>query len=106
MVIKETYIFTDIIQQLMTDDEYVTLQEQLVCFPRSGKLIKGSKGLRKLRWKTADKGKRGGIRIIYYSLEQQDQIYLLYAYQKNQQADLTAQQLKQLVALVKEELET
>lgn len=106
MVIKETAIFTNIIQQLITDDEYILLQEYLVCFPKYGKLIKGSKGLRKFRWKKANIGKRGGIRIIYYFLEQQDQIYFLYAYQKNQQADLTAQQLKQLVALVKEELET
>ncbi|OGT53477.1 MAG: hypothetical protein A3E84_03085 [Gammaproteobacteria bacterium RIFCSPHIGHO2_12_FULL_42_13] len=104
MVIIETTIFTSLIQALLTDEEYSELQETLVCNPRGGAVIKGSGGLRKIRCKIAWKGKRGGVRIIYYYLDQVDQIYMLYAYQKNRQSDLTGQQIKKLQAVVMQEI--
>jgi mRNA-degrading endonuclease RelE of RelBE toxin-antitoxin system len=104
MVIKETHIFTRIIQELMPDDEYRKLQEALVENPKSGDVIQGSGGLRKIRWKLPAKGKRGGARVIYYHLDKDNQIYMIYAYKKNEQSDLTKEQLKQLKLVVEEEL--
>jgi len=66
MVIIETSIFTKRIKELMSDNVYSELQNALVAYPESGKLIQGSGGLRKIRWGTAGKGKRGGVRAIYY----------------------------------------
>ncbi|MGM0599896.1 MAG: type II toxin-antitoxin system RelE/ParE family toxin [Candidatus Rifleibacteriota bacterium] len=72
--------------------------------PVAGNIIKGSGGLRKLRWKSGQKGKRGGSRIIYYWYKEMEAIYMLYAYAKNRQEDLTRDQLKILSKLVEEEL--
>lgn len=56
-----------------------------------------------VRWSAQGRGKRGGIRVIYYRIEE-DVIYMLFAYPKNKQEDLTTEQLKVLSALVAEEV--
>jgi hypothetical protein len=61
-----------------------------------GKIIKGSGGLRKLRWSAKGHGKSGGVRIIYYWFTTHDTILLLFAYAKNERDDLTREQLEQL----------
>ena len=66
MVIIETSVFTKIIQSLMRDDEYRFFQSHLVEVPDADEIIQGSGGLRKVRWKLDGRGKRGGVRIIYY----------------------------------------
>ena len=100
MVIVETPIFTRLIQELMSDDEYKDLQEALVCRPDTGDLIKGSGGLRKVRWKQEGKGKSGGARVIYYWVTNDDHIRMLLAYPKSKQDNLTQAQVKQLKAIV------
>ena len=64
MVIIETSVFTRLIRELMSDDNYSELQDALIQKPDAGSLIPGSGGLRKVRWKVEGKGKRGGVRII------------------------------------------
>ena len=59
-------------------------------------------GLRKIRWKNANKGKRGGARIIYYFYDEKHPIYLLFAYTKNVQVDLTEQEKKAMRTLVQQ----
>jgi len=66
MIIIETHIFTRKLKALLTDDEYRKLQNELVLRPDAGKIIPGSGGLRKLRWAGSGRGKRGGVRVIYY----------------------------------------
>ena len=104
MIIKETSIFTKIIQDLLPDDSYQQLQTELVSNPKSGDLIQGSGGIRKLRWSMPGMGKSGGIRVIYYWITSNDQIYMLYAYQKSKQVNLTSDQIKLLKNIVEEEL--
>ena len=82
MVIVETRIFTRIITDLLDDDDYRELQEALVDRPELGDLIKGSGGIRKVRWKAVNTGKRGGIRVIYYWVVDDNHIRMLYAYAK------------------------
>jgi hypothetical protein len=67
-----------------------------------GRMISGSSGLRKLRWAVPGSGKRGSLRIIYFWDVPADTIYMLLAYAKSQQEDLTPDQLKVLGKLVKE----
>ena len=75
MEIIETKIFTQKICEILTDTQYQDLQNYLVENPNSGDVIKGSGGLRKLRWKLQGIGKSGGLRNIYYHYEEKHQIY-------------------------------
>ena len=61
----ETPLFTRLIQEYLSDGEYMELQSALAENPEAGRIIKGSGGIRKLRWAVSGKGKRGGLRIIY-----------------------------------------
>lgn len=70
--------------------------------PAAGEVIRGTHGLRKLRWAASGRGKRGGARVIYYLQASADRIYLVYGYVKAEQENLTPQQLKLLAALMKE----
>jgi hypothetical protein len=78
------------------------MQLALVINPLAGPVIPGSGGLRKLRWRSCGKGKRGGARIIYYLYTEEERIYLLYLYKKSFQEDLTRRQLKALKEYVKD----
>ena len=98
----ETPVFTRRIAEILTDDEYRSLQEKLVENPMAGKLIPRGKGLRKYRWALSGRGKRGGARIIYYLYLSDDKIYMLFPYKKSDQGDLTAEQVKLLINYVKE----
>lgn len=100
MVIIETSVFSRLIQELMSDEDYRILQEALITRPESGDIIKGSGGLRKIRWKLEGQGKRGGIRVIYYWVTANDQIRMLYVYRKSKQADLTPDQLAILKSII------
>ena len=99
----ETPIFTEIVQDLLGEEEYRALQLALLFRPEQGALIKGSGGIRKIRWGAKGKGKRGGCRVIYYLDKLQEQIYMLFAYPKSAQGDLTPAQIKTLAKLIKEE---
>ena len=96
MEIIETKIFTQRICELLTDEQYTELQNHLTENPNSGDVIKGSGGLRKLRWKLQGTGKSGGIRNIYYHYEDKHQIFMIYVYQKSKQTDLTPNQIQLL----------
>ncbi len=100
MVIIETAIFTKIITTLISDDEYRALQEVLVGRPGAGTIIKHSGGLRKVRWSLEGRGKSSGVRIIYYWKAEDEQIYMVYAFSKNTQENLTGAQLKVLRNIV------
>jgi hypothetical protein len=103
MVFLETSVFTRQIRALMDDDQYRLLQLRILVDPAIGDLIPGSGGLRKVRVGIPGHGKRGGARVIYYLASARGQVYLLLAYAKSDQADLTPGQLRTLRALVLEE---
>lgn len=102
---RETEIFTRAIAGLLADDEYAELQGALIVDPEAGDLIKETGGLRKLRWgqQRRGKGKRGGVRVVYYWYGAGALIYMLLAYSKDERDDLSAAQKKALARLVKEE---
>jgi len=96
MEIVETSVYTEDITKLLSDEEYQDLQNFLVAHPKSGDVITGSKGLRKLRWKLNNKGKSGGIRNIYYYYEDRSTLYMIYVYTKSKTSDLTPKQIELL----------
>lgn len=62
----ETRLFARLIDEYLSDDEFAPLQLFLVVNPEAGDVIKGSGGVRKVRWSGSGRGKRGGIRVICY----------------------------------------
>ena len=100
LTFAETTIFTRQITELLSDDELNALQWVLMANPDRGDLIRGSGGLRKIRWAGSGRGKRGGLRIIYYWHVPGSTILFLLAYPKNEQEDLTPAQLKVLKSII------
>lgn len=102
MIFIETPTFTRLISELLADDDYSKLQEELVRRPDAGDLIKDGGGIRKVRWKRSGTGKSGGIRVIYYWLTEDHQILMLVAYPKSIKDSLTDKETAVLRKLVKE----
>jgi mRNA-degrading endonuclease RelE of RelBE toxin-antitoxin system len=103
VVILETHAFTARIVELLSDDEYRLLQQVLVARPDAGRLIRGTGGLRKLRWAAKGRGKRGGARIVYYWHVPGDRLLMLLSYKKGEQDDLTPRQRAVLRKIVEME---
>ncbi|MCP4896077.1 MAG: type II toxin-antitoxin system RelE/ParE family toxin [bacterium] len=101
MKFVETSIFTKQVEKLLPDEGYRTLQSALMFRPGAGAVIRGSGGLRKIRWRLPSSGKRGGLRTIYYC-DRPDTIYMIFMYKKSDQDDLTPEQLRTLKELAEE----
>lgn len=110
LVMKATFVelppFERTRKDYMDDEAYRLLQLELMDNPTAGDVMEGTGGLRKLR--QADprrgKGKRGGLRVIYYWWSGGDQFWLFAVYDKDQADDLTPTQRKVLKQLLKNEL--
>ncbi len=102
----ETPTFTALIAEYLEDDEYRALQSFLARDPETGDVIPGTGGFRKLRWadRRRGKGKRGGLRVIYYYLLTDAQIWLMTLYDKGEVADLSAAEKRLLKAALDAEL--
>lgn len=102
MVFVETPIFTRLVTEALSDEDYGVFQQALASKPDAGQLIRGGGGIRKVRWALPGRGKSGGIRVIYYWRVTADQIFLLYLFAKGERSDLTPAQVKTLAKLAKE----
>ncbi len=99
----ETPVFTRRITKIFNDDQYRSTQLALALRPEQGVVIQGSGGLRKLRWLAGRRGKRGGVRLIYYWDKTTETILMLFVYTKQEQGDLTPDQVRMLGRIVSEE---
>ena len=97
----ETQTFTRMVTELLTEEEYRLLQNKLMEDPERGDLIKGGGGIRKLRSAIKNSGKSGGVRVIYYWIKNNHQIYMLVVYPKSKKDDLTDKETAILRELVK-----
>ena len=99
---RETKKFSENLSELMSDEDYAELQWELIIRPEGGKIIKGSGGIRKMRWSAKGRGKRGGIPIIYYLATGKGEIFMLDIYAKSEKEDLSQFAVKALRNLVRE----
>ncbi|MBI2960406.1 MAG: toxin [Betaproteobacteria bacterium] len=94
--------------EYLDDEGFSALQRELMLNPAAGEVIEGTGGLRKMRFadKRRGKGKRGGLRVVYYWWNAGMQFWLYTLYDKDEMADLTPQQRKTLKAMIKAELDS
>lgn len=97
----EAIAFTKSIYKYLSEDEYLGLQAYLLEYPEAGKVVPGSGGVRKVRWAISGKGKSSGVRVIYYFKRQQDEIWLLTIYSKNEVENIPAHILRQIAKEIK-----
>ena len=94
--IETTTFFTKYLYDYLSEDEYLGLQNFLLQYPQSGKIVCGSGGIRKICWSISGKGKSGGVRVIYYFKKSNDEIWLLTIYSKNEVASISTHILRQI----------
>lgn len=104
MIFVESRAFSRSRAEHLEEEQFRALQDALLREPEAGDRIPGTGGLRKLRWSAEGRGKRGGVRIIYFVLLSRSMILLLLVYTKNERADLTPEQKRILKALVDAEI--
>ena len=102
MIFVETSLFSKLLGDYLDDDEYRRLQNHLIERPDAGAVIRGSGGVRKVRWRAGGKGKSGGVRVIYYWAKADDQTFMLTLYGKGEKEDLSAADLNRVVNLLEE----
>jgi hypothetical protein len=105
-VFFETTIFTASVGRYLTDDEYRTLQNYLKTNPLAGDVMPRTGGFRKLRWADSrrGKGRRGGLRVLYYWLMNDGQFWMFVIYDKDELEKLTSEQEKALRTAIDKEL--
>lgn len=92
--------------KLVDEDARADIETTLAEQPTAGDLVAGSGGARKLRWTRPGKGRRGGVRVIYYFHDGKGMIWFLAVYAKNDKENLTTAELNELKNLVKDLKET
>jgi hypothetical protein len=103
MELIRTTSFSKAIAKLkVTEAELEELETEIATNPCAGDVIQGLKGVRKIRFAMGGKGKRGGGRCIYLALNLEGTVYLLLAYGKSKQTDLSQKQRKDILAFIRE----
>ena len=92
----ETRLFSRLVRDYLTDREYQRLQLELLNNPEAGSVIRGSGGVRKIRWAAAGRGKSGGYRVIYFVRRPKAVIWMLTIYPKNVADSIPANVLKRI----------
>jgi hypothetical protein len=92
----ESAAFDRVRSVYLDDDEYADLQEFMMKNPDAGAVVRGSGGVRKLRWRRTGAGKRGGLRVIYYVRYQPNEFWMLALYAKAKRENAPAHILKRL----------
>jgi hypothetical protein len=92
----ETPIFTKLLAEYLSDDEYAELQATLNRHPDIGAIVPGSGGVRKMRWGFQGHGKRGGLRVIYYLMTLRGEIWMLTLYSKHIRENISADVLRRI----------
>ena len=91
----------------LTDKDLLRLQTELLADPKVGDVMKGTGGIRKMRFAFEKRGKSGSVRVIYIDFEVHEKIFLITAYTKNEKdnlSDAECNELKQLVKILEEQL--
>ena len=100
MVFIESTTFTKLLSDYLSDDEYRGLQSYLLNKPDAGDLVRGSGGVRKVRWAPSGKGRSGAVRVIYYWKRTDHEIWMLTIYSKSERSTIPAHVLKQIAEAI------
>ena len=90
----ETRLFARLRERYLPDADYSSLQEALMQRPDLGALVPASGGVRKARWSQPGRGKRGGVRVIYYVQGRDGVIWMLTIYAKSEEQNIPAHVLR------------
>lgn len=99
---RETHEFEKRVYDYLSDDSYADLQFYLIENPDVGDVIVGSGGLRKFRWRAKGRGKRGGLRVVYYWADSHGYIYMVTIYSKKEKDDLTKDEIEMLRGMLED----
>jgi len=107
MEFLEAPAFTRHLSDYLSEEGYQELQATLAANPEMGDLMPGTGGFRKLRWGDVrrGKGRRGGLRVVYYHFASDHQIWLMTLYDKDEAVDLTGREKKAMKAAIERELQ-
>jgi len=94
------------VEDLLAEDEQEKLITYLSVQPKSGVLIQGTGGVRKLRWARSGSGKSGGVRIIYFFYNEFIPLFLLTVFAKNEKENLSKAERNELAVLTRLLVET
>lgn len=100
MIFIETSLFTKLLPGYLGEEDYRGLQNYLLRQPDLGDIVKGSGGVRKIRWASEGRGKSGGVRVIYYWKKSDSEIWMLTIYSKSEQATIPGHQLKKIAEAI------
>jgi hypothetical protein len=102
----EAPAFTRYLRNYLSDEGYRELQAEIVRNPECGDIMPGTGGFRKMRWADTrrGKGRRGGLRLIYYYFNSDQQVWLMAIYGEDEASDLTAKDKSALKAVIEREL--
>ena len=98
LTVVETSAFARRAEKLLSSEEHEELIFHLALHPQSGDEIPGTGGVRKVRFAAKGKGKSGGVRVIYYFFDEENPLYAIFLYGKNEQANLASAQKKEVSA--------
>jgi hypothetical protein len=96
----ESSLFTQMVYDYLTEEDYRAFQLYLLEHPEAGDVVRGSGGVRKVRWARPGTGKSGGVRVCYYVRNAAGQILLLLIYAKSAQDSIAGPVLKQIKELL------
>jgi mRNA-degrading endonuclease RelE of RelBE toxin-antitoxin system len=97
----ETQLFSRLVQDYLSDEDYSKLQSELIKNPKAGAVVRGTGGVRKLRWAASGRGKRSGYRVIYFVRRPEHIIWMLTIYPKSVTDSIPGYVLKK----IREEIE-
>tara|TARA_R110002124_G_scaffold57039_5_gene160237 strand:- start:3046 stop:3357 length:312 start_codon:yes stop_codon:yes gene_type:complete len=103
MIFIEASTFSELLPDYLTDDEYRGLQIYLMQKPDAADLVRGSGGVRKVRWAPDGRGKSGGVRVIYYWKKPNHEIWLLTIYSKSERSTISGHILKKIAEAIDHE---
>lgn len=92
----ETRLFSRLVYNYLSEEEYSNLQRHLATWPDSGDVVPGTGGVRKIRWAVKGRGKRGGVRVVYLARVARELIWLLTIYAKNEAGIIPANVLRKI----------
>ena len=98
--IAEMPAYRSFAEKHLPEEERQAVIDYLAEHPKSGDIMRGTGGVRKLRWGKGGRGKSGGVRVIYYFHDERLPLYLLTLFAKNEQANLTAKERNLLASMV------